>query len=212
MENIQLLDQNGRKLEMLSMSKQNIIGLLFGCLFLFLLQGCAVAKNFGPYMGKVIDSETEKPIEGAIVFMKITTVTPNVGGGQFHFADAKEVLTDSNGEFYIELRGVSLKPTHFWWPDPQFSIFKPSYGSFPFYPGSNVDILERDTSHIFPKNTFVTIRLPKLRTREERRRNLAKAHDYGNRDIPYEKRQMYFKMTNEESVAVGLKPLPFPNK
>lgn len=185
---------------------------LCGFLLIFLLSGCAIAKKFGPYMGRVIDAETGEPIEGAIVFIKIMTVTPNVGGWQYHFANAKEVLTDSNGEFSIELLGGPLKPLHSWWPYPSFSIFKPGYGVFPNYPGTSVDILVKNTSHIFPENTYVTIRLPRLHTQEERKKNLLRAHDYENTEIPYDKRRMYFRMTNEERLAIGLRPLSVPKK
>jgi hypothetical protein len=53
----------------------------------------------GPYKGKVIDLETGKPIEGAVVagvWVLEFNFTP--------FCDAKETVTDKNGEFTLQNR------------------------------------------------------------------------------------------------------------
>ena len=191
------------------MVKQHLLQVSYTCFLLFLLSGCAVANTFGPYMGKVIDAETEKPIEGAVVFMKCGSLTSNVAGSQYHYIDAKEVLTDSKGEFYIELRINTLRPGHFR-ERPKFVIFKPGFGSYPGYPGSSVDITIKDARSFFPENQYVTIKLPKLETKEERLINLDKTDIH--HEIPHEKRTNLFKLVNEESAATGLTPYPLPYK
>ena len=100
-----------------------ILRIFQAVLLLLLLSGCAVTNKFGPYMGKVVDAETEKPIEGAVVFMKCGSLSPTLAGSQYHYIDAKEVLTDSKGEFNIELRVNTFQPGHVW-EYPKFIIFK----------------------------------------------------------------------------------------
>jgi hypothetical protein len=178
---------------------------------ILLLSGCAVTNKFGPYRGKVIDAETQKPIEGAVVFMKCGSLLPTLAGSQYHYIEAKEVLTDSKGEFYIELRVNTLRPGHAW-ERPKFIIFKPGYGIYPVYPGSSADITIKDAPSFFPENTYVTIMLPPLKIREERLRNLDKIYEHSNDEIPYEKRKNLFTFVKNESVAIGLKPLPTPKQ
>ena len=124
-----------------------ILRIFQAVLLLLLLSGCTVTNKFGPYMGKVVDAETEMPIEGAVVFMKCGSLSPTLAGSQYHYIDAKEVLTDSKGEFYIELRVNTLRPGHVW-EYPKFIIFKPGYGVFPNYPGSSVDIKKIGRAHV----------------------------------------------------------------
>ena len=61
------------------------------------IQACA----HGPYKGRVIDEKSGQPIAGAIAIGNWTTTSPNVGGGTTHCKDAREALTDENGEFEI---------------------------------------------------------------------------------------------------------------
>lgn len=191
------------------MSKHCVLPFFYAVFFLLLLSGCAVTNNFGPYMGRVVDAESEKPIEGAVVFMKCGSLTGNLGGTQYHYIDAKEVLTDSNGEFNIALRATTLRPGHVW-EYPKFIIFKPGYGVYPGYPGSSVDITIKDAPSFFPESKFVTIKLPKLITKEERLRNLASTG--AGYEVPYEKRKILFRLVNEERSVLGLELLSNPKK
>ena len=61
------------------------------------IQACA----HGPYKGRVIDEKSGQPIAGAVAIGIWTTTSPNVGGGTTHCKDAREALTDQNGEFEI---------------------------------------------------------------------------------------------------------------
>ncbi len=191
------------------MTMKSTFCLLAALVFLLFFSGCAVTNKFGPYLGKVVDAETKEPIEGAVVFMGCSTVTGNPGGATTHYADFAEVLTDENGEFYIELRATTFRPGHLW-GSSYVSVFKPGYGVFPMHPNANVDILIRNTSHIFPENTYVTITLPKLRTLEERKDNLRHIWIPSESKVPFEKRKEIFRLRNIESVEVGLKPYSIP--
>lgn len=133
-----------------------------------LFSGCAITHQYGPYMGKVVDKETNEPIGGAVVFMRFYTL------GLFsvsHFADAVEVLTDQNGEFRIPAQRIFVfRPVNWWESYGSTIIFKPGYGAYPghkdvsprFKPGGSL-----------PEGQHVTIKLPKLKTIEERKDNLS---------------------------------------
>lgn len=177
---------------------------------LHIISGCAVTNNFGPYIGKVIDAESKTPIEGAVVFMRCSTKTANPGGYSSHYADFKEVLTDENGEFHLELRVTTFRVGHLWKLDPYVQVFKPGYGVFPSHRSSKSDILAKGTSSFLPTNTYVTITLPELKTKKERRRNLGHIMLSPIAKIPFEKRENIFELKNFERVYLGLKPIPAP--
>lgn len=166
-----------------------------------LLFGCAGSHEFGPYKGKVVDLETGEPIEGAVVFIKFFTRVPNVGGSTFYAADAVEVLTDRNGEFDIPLRKLTVnKFLHGWENKGQAIIFKPGYGAFPGHPKVSMDI----PGYSIPENKFVVIKLPKLKTINERKENLRNLWIVIN--IPPEKHAALTRLKEIERAEIGLTP------
>ncbi|MBI4688571.1 MAG: hypothetical protein HY756_12500 [Nitrospirae bacterium] len=75
----------------------------------FFLHGCAYPFRYdGSYKGKVIDADTKQPIEGVVVLGVWNTVTITPGGGTHDFYDAKETVTDKNGEFEISGKGLKI--------------------------------------------------------------------------------------------------------
>jgi hypothetical protein len=176
-----------------------------------LLSGCAVTNKFGPYIGKVVDAETKDPIEGAVVFMQCSTRTGNPGGYTSHYAGFKEVLTDGQGEFSLELRLTALKPGHIWDYEPSITVFKPGYGVFPGYKGSTITpapLTRR--SPLFSSGKHIIIGLPKLDKTEERLENLNKVYLIYKGKIPFEQRKNVFLLINHERSILGLKPAPTP--
>jgi hypothetical protein len=89
--------------------------------------------------GKVIDADTLKPIEGAVVWAIWMKCRPGIGSGSCGTGMAKEVLTDANGEWQITgpkgnddpgfIRSIFgiLVP---WNESPEIGYYKPGY--FPF--------------------------------------------------------------------------------
>lgn len=170
------------------------LALLFG--------GCTVTNKYGPYKGKVVDSATGKPIEGAVVFMRFFTYYLQPGGKSTWYADALEVLTDEKGEFKIPAYRINkFRVLNFWEKGPSVIVFKPGYGAFNGHKDAS---LSKWVDHFFPEDEYVTVSLPKLRTKEERIQN------FGNiafsSDVPREKWQNLYKFRDIENVAVGLTP------
>ena len=85
--------------------KSKLVALI--CLFLFLPACCYPVRYDGPYKGRVIDAETEHPIEGVVVLGVWSKVAVTPAGGVSSYYDAQETITDRNGEF--EIPGLGLK-------------------------------------------------------------------------------------------------------
>ena len=179
-----------------------IFSLLFFIILPFSLT--AITHKYGPYRGKVVDAESGKPIEGAAVYMVFTTKSPNPGGATWHYAGAAETLTDANGEFELTYRAFVFHPFCLWEYLPLQQIFKPGYGIFPMHKSSS--ITPEPDPYFIPEKQFVTIRLPKLKTKEERIENLYWIRP-GPSDVPYEKRKHFNKLENQERINLGFSPL-----
>jgi len=112
-------------------SLRTIIGLIP---ILFLLSQNACSSDI-TYEGKVIDAETLEPIEGAVVVAIWRKTRSRLIDTTIDFKDAKEILTDKNGDWaitgpegnydkmigLIHLLGVYVTQS------PEFIIYKPGY-------------------------------------------------------------------------------------
>jgi hypothetical protein len=152
----------------------------------------------GPYRGKVVDLETGEPIEGAVV-AAVWTLT-------HRFCDAKETVTDKNGEFILP-KGWCFS----FWPFteidyPEVVVFKPGYlGYEPL--GSTFEEKKARmpgfTGHEFQnKKEYNIIRLGRPKTRMER--ELTQSHAQIFTDECYDKLPILLKMINEERRNLGL--------
>ncbi len=89
---------------------KKILLLLIG--ILILISGCICYVCYdGPYKGRVVDSETGEPIEGAVVLAVWRTNYPTGAGGISKYKDAQETVTDENGEFKLPGRGFMVLTT-----------------------------------------------------------------------------------------------------
>jgi hypothetical protein len=71
--------------------------------------GCTyVVRYDSPYHGKVVDQETREPIEGAVVLGTWGKYHYGLAGGYSEYYDAKEAVTDKNGEFTIPGEGFLM--------------------------------------------------------------------------------------------------------
>lgn len=151
----------------------------------------------GPYKGKVVDAETNEPIEGAaVVAVWYLERYGGAGGPVAKFFEAKETMTNKKGEFGIP----SISGFH-WWPfasldKPKLIIFKPGYFSYKEY---NYQIREGNV-----------IKLPKVKTREDRSKalpDIGYAEYEGADDItpPRKKIPKIVDMIEREQNELGLR-------
>lgn len=76
---------------------------------LFLQTGCMYAVRYdGTYRGMVVDAETHGPIEGVVVLGTWYTESPTIAGAHNDYSDAREAVTDKNGEFAIPGHGLLI--------------------------------------------------------------------------------------------------------
>jgi len=146
------------------------------------LAGCATeppprdpSESVRPRIGQVVDADTGKPIEGAVV-LDVFYLWPRRGIGDFPvskvFRDSAQAFTDNEGRFMLSGPFDSQS----WWTDGLY-IFKPGYGPWRFRGQNEVAPLTqalgpqwswfRQTWDRFT-TSGVVIELRPLRTREER--------------------------------------------
>ncbi|TAN43510.1 MAG: hypothetical protein EPN25_00680 [Nitrospirae bacterium] len=161
------------------------------------LCGCTVTKKYGPYSGKVVDSETKQPLEGAAVLIVFHTVSATVGGAVFKYADAVETETDKNGEFKVESKRILKTGILQRWDDNGYvTIFKPGYGCYPEHIDSRPLILPSGT---IPEKNYVVFELPSLKTKEQREKYLCGR----NLAAPLSKQRHLIRLLNRERRALG---------
>jgi hypothetical protein len=162
----------------------------------FIVSITAIAHIFGPYMGKVVDLETGEPIDGAAVLMVFYTESFFASSA---YAGAVETLTDPKGEFRIPwYLALTFHPFSVWEPHGYVIIFRPGFGA---YPDHKKALPRFKVGGTLPENEYVTIRLPLLKTLEERKDNL-----FYIPGIPERKMQNLLRLEGEERVSRGLKP------
>ncbi len=173
------------------------------------------------FKGKVIDAETQQPIEGAVVVALYHAECLGLGHGGSVTIAVKETLTDKKGEF-------SLKSNFSFYILPwclggntNFIIFKPGYGKFLPH------VLPRDEEVFFSEDfgkereieflkgsvregngpelhkvkvTFGVVELPRVKTREERIEAIP-----GHLTDGMDKAPILNRLIDEEDKALGFK-------
>lgn len=83
----------------------------------------------GPFEGQVLDMETKRPIEEAVVLALWGEKSAGIAHPRDTYFEVQETLTDSEGNFTIPgIRGVSLNPLSVV-RRPRITIFKPGYAA-----------------------------------------------------------------------------------
>ena len=72
---------------------------------MLILTGCAPAMHDASFRGRVVDSDTREPIEGAVVLAIWTTWMMTPAGEVDDYYDCYEKRTDKNGDFLIPGKG-----------------------------------------------------------------------------------------------------------
>ncbi len=172
--------------------------------FLVLSTSTACAHSDGPYRGKVVELETGKPIEGAVVAAR-WTIEPFVHTERI--CDAKETLTDKNGEFELPKGSCTSHPFAQMF-GPYVVVFKPGYLGYPPIGASQEERRSRMpdfTGREFQdKKQYYIIKLGKPKTREEKISTLGLV-DIFSEDIIMKKAPYLLKLFNQEHKNLGFK-------
>ena len=113
------------------------IGILFIGLSLVMSGNTYAADR--TFQGKVIDADTLRPIHGAVVVAKWMKTRSTPAGADTVFKDAKETLTDKNGNWSIRgpegfefkiIPGLLSLVGVYATESPEFTIYKPGYGKY----------------------------------------------------------------------------------
>lgn len=150
------------------------------------------------YKGKVVEADTGKSVEGAVILMY--WYRSNWVRGYDEFFNAEETLTDSSGNFEIKDCKPNLNPL-FQKDEPHFIIFKGGYKEINAAWVISV-FKKKELSHIvyFEKDLPV-FKLKKVENLSERRRVLRSATA-----IPYRHRELFRKEINKERKLFNLEP------
>ncbi len=177
------------------------------------------------FKGKVLDAETKEPIEGAVVVAVYHKSAIRLAPESISIIKhIQETLTLKDGTFSIPSYISLTEPLSFdFWVT--FIIFKPGYGSFPGYQVTPSGIKPIDQEVFFSKGVgskgelrmwvkeekgpklrkskviFGIVELPKLKTREERRRNIPSLPSW---DKLLEDQKNLIRLINEEEENIGL--------
>jgi hypothetical protein len=181
------------------------------------LTGCVSID--GPYTGKVIDAETNLPIEGAVVdgawYKKF------IGGGSEYY-DSSEVVTDKNGEFKMG-KGLMIHSIFYYVKGVMFTIFKAEYtGVEPTYWSSMENLytvtskgeLKKLGRHELPPESSrldipnrhelawqgdkAIFKLHRMTLEQRRKRTFG-----GLMDVPSEKRRLFHYEIFKEQIEIG---------
>jgi hypothetical protein len=122
------------------MLMRKLSGVILLWFLLCFATACYPIRYDGPYKGRVIDAETGNPIEGVVVLGVWYKEIATAAGGVGSYYDAKETVTDRNGEF--EIKGMGLRvltnigPMH-------VLIFKAGHEYFGMYPWDTLKVEPR---------------------------------------------------------------------
>jgi len=163
------------------------------------------------FNGKILDIETNQPIEGAVVVVEYKKETMGLGGGNISWViDVRETLTDKKGNFHFPSYTTLIQPFS-WQIQPIFIIFKPGYASIEwplkkYFTGEETGVQEGTWPGPEFKGLKYRLRglgiveLPRLTMREQRlvARRIG-ITGYTAKELP-----LLYKARDEESKALGL--------
>lgn len=176
--------------------KIKLIALIY---FLLLFPAaCYPVRYDGPYEGRVVDAETGQPIEGVVVLGVWYKETTTVAGAVSSYYDAKETVTDKNGDFNIRGMGLKILSNV---GVMNVLIFKAGYehmGMWTWEAFKEDEILK---AKIRWEGKKVIIPLKNLKMEER------KEHGPPSRpSIPFEKMRSLTTEINRERIGIGLTP------
>jgi len=171
---------------------RKIIFLLILAITLLTCAGCASMLRYdGPYEGKVVDVQTGKPIEGAVVHGK--WVKRHLGGGTDYY-DSYEMLTDKEGNFKIPGKGLlvlsEIEELH-------FTLFKAGYEQVTLYWHSKLKEAKWVNNMIVWNGDKATFNLKKLTMDERKNRVIKTPSTPSNKEI-----KLFMREENKENIEI----------
>lgn len=153
----------------------------------------------GPYRGRVVDAETNEPLEGVVILGVWNTETITPGGATHHFHDAQETVTDKRGEFEIPGKGFKILSNV---TPMDVLIFKSGYEHIGLCPWDSLkeDLILRKKIKWEGKRAIIPL---KKLTMEERRKKGIPSRP----SIPHEMMLLLTHEVNKERQTMGLSPL-----
>jgi len=190
----------------------SLLALVIVFILLTTATGCAHYSG-GPWMGRVIDSKTKEPIEGAVVLaVWENDYAAGPGGRGTALVDASEALTDKEGNFKIAAQSfVGMLPDSKIY-GPLFTIYKPGYECFKY--GEDGEVTGPTSWHVYPKGwkgrfekPDAIVELIKANTKESRLKSLHDAEfETGVVGVPRSTIPNLMKLINDENIHFGFQP------
>ncbi len=162
--------------------------------------GCSFLVSYeSPYKGRIIDAETKQPIEGVVVLGVWYSESPTIAGVVGKYFDAKETVTDKQGEFELSGQGLrvfsNLSGMH-------VLIFKAGYKYIGMGPWESFKLDPMFKNEIAWEGNKVIVSIRKL-TKEERNSSIT-FPSTPTGDAPLDKIRLMLKEINREATERGL--------
>jgi len=162
---------------------------------IMLCTGCvSMLRVDGPYQGKVVDAETNKPLEGVVVHGDWYKVWGTVGGASSEWYDSYETLTDKNGEFRISGKGLLILSSI---DELTLTIFKAGYEQWTPNPWGGLKRGKWEDGSITWKGNKPTFRLTRLSMEQRRAKGVVLS------GAPYNKQKLFIVERNKEMIETG---------
>jgi hypothetical protein len=152
-----------------------------------------------PYHGKVVDAKTGDPVADVVVVAAWYRHFPTPAGGMQRFYDAREVVTDANGDYTMPGMGFRFLSTL---GPPEFLFFKVGYEYLGPY---RWDTFKEDPI-LSPKIKWegekAIIPLRKLTLRQRKKRLIGRVGG-----VPHHKQRLLIRELNKERIELGRRDL-----
>lgn len=179
--------------------------ILLGISLITILSGCQRPILYdGTYRGRIVDADTGEPLEGVVVLGVWYTELPTPAGGVMSYYDAREAVTDKNGDFSI--RGQGLRVMSNLLPMRPI-IFKAGYEYLQFFwDKESLNDEKACGVKVTWDGKIPVIPLRKWPLDKRRKEELYKMPPGPPSDAPYEKVKHYLKELDKDAIERGLTP------
>ena len=193
-------------------ARQHVLRFALALLFvLFLPFGQVRGAWGGDYHGQVVDAETGKPIEGAVIVVEWHKKDRIAMGGINYFHNAREAVTDADGKFVLDSSpGIDWNPLTYI-QEPEIIAFYPGYRPFTAAHPGDIDLKTRgslnEIAAAFERG--VVVKLTRLKTEKELK-SITDKSGAGSIRAPYAMLPNFLRLINIQRKMVGMNELRFP--